>query len=57
LTTRGSDFELTIGQDLSIGYLGHSETAVRLYFQESLTFLLLTTEAAVVLAPAAQKPA
>jgi uncharacterized linocin/CFP29 family protein len=54
LTTRGGDFELTIGQDLSIGYLGHSETAVRLYFQESITFLLLTTEAAVVLASGTQ---
>ena len=55
LTTRGGDFELTIGQDISIGYIGHSETTVRLYFQETLTFRLLTTEAAVVLAPQAQK--
>jgi uncharacterized linocin/CFP29 family protein len=51
LTTRGGDFELTIGQDISIGYLSHSETAVRLYLQETITFLLLTTEAAVSLAP------
>jgi uncharacterized linocin/CFP29 family protein len=51
LTTRGGDFELTIGQDLSIGYLSHSETTVRLYLQETITFLLLTAEAAVVLAP------
>jgi uncharacterized linocin/CFP29 family protein len=57
LTTRGGDFELTIGQDISIGYLSHSETTVRLYFQETMTFLLLTTEAAVVLAPEAQKSA
>ena len=57
LTTRGGDFELTIGQDISIGYLSHSETTVRLYFQETITFLLLTTEAAVVLAPEAQKSA
>jgi uncharacterized linocin/CFP29 family protein len=53
LTTRGGDFDLTIGQDISIGYLGHSETTVRLYFQETITFLMLTTEAVVVLAPAA----
>lgn len=53
LTTRGGDFELDIGQDLSIGYLGHSETEVELYLQESFTFRLLTTEAAVALvAPA-----
>jgi uncharacterized linocin/CFP29 family protein len=51
LTTRGGDFALHIGQDISIGYLSHSETVVRLYFQETFTFLLLTTEAAVVLAP------
>jgi len=50
LTTRGGDFELDIGQDLSIGYLSHSETAVELYLQESFTFRLLTTEAAVALA-------
>jgi uncharacterized linocin/CFP29 family protein len=51
LTTRGGDFELHIGQDISIGYLSHTETAVRLYLQETFTFLLLTGEAAVVLAP------
>src|SRR6266403_1650292 len=51
LTTRGGDFELHIGQDISIGYLSHTETAVRLYLQESFTFLPLTAEAAVVLAP------
>jgi uncharacterized linocin/CFP29 family protein len=51
LTTRGGDFDLQIGQDVSIGYLGHTDSAVRLYLQETLTFLLLTTEAAVVLTP------
>ena len=51
LTTRGGDFELDIGQDASIGYLSHSDTAVHLYLQETFTFRLLTTEAAVALAP------
>jgi uncharacterized linocin/CFP29 family protein len=51
LTTRGGDFELTIGQDTAIGYSSHSDTAVHLYLQESFTFRLLTTEAAVALAP------
>jgi uncharacterized linocin/CFP29 family protein len=55
LSTRGGDFELDIGQDISIGYLSHSPTAVELYFQESFTFRLLTTEASVVLAPGAKK--
>ena len=52
LSTRSGDFELDIGQDISIGYTSHSGTSVELYFQESFTFRLLTTEAAVVLAPA-----
>ena len=51
LTTRGGDFELSIGQDISIGYLSHSEATVRLYRQQTFTFLLLTAEAVVVLAP------
>ena len=54
LTTRGGDFELHIGQDISIGYLGHTETVVRLYLQETFTFLVLTAEAAVMLASAEQ---
>jgi uncharacterized linocin/CFP29 family protein len=49
LTTRGGDFELSLGQDISIGYLTHTDTAVRLYLQESFTFRLLTGEASVVL--------
>src|ERR1700751_945800 len=53
LSTRGGDFDLHIGQDVSIGYLNHTDKVVRLYLQETLTFLLLTTEAAVALAPPA----
>jgi uncharacterized linocin/CFP29 family protein len=53
LTTRGGDFDLHIGQDISIGYLSHDDKTVRLYLQETLTFLLLTSEAAVALAPPA----
>jgi uncharacterized linocin/CFP29 family protein len=49
LTTRGGDFDLRIGQDVSIGYSSHTETSVRLYLQETFTFLLLTTEAAVAM--------
>jgi uncharacterized linocin/CFP29 family protein len=52
LTTRGGDFDLQIGQDVSIGYSSHTDSVVRLYLQETMTFLLLTTEAAVALAPA-----
>jgi uncharacterized linocin/CFP29 family protein len=49
LTTRGGDFELSIGQDVSIGYLSHTDAVVRLYLQETFTFRVLTSEAAVVL--------
>ncbi|WP_456847059.1 family 1 encapsulin nanocompartment shell protein [Cellulomonas sp. P5_C6] len=49
LSTRGGDYELHLGQDLSIGYLSHDATSVQLYFQESLTFIVQTSEAGVVL--------
>lgn len=51
LSGRGGDFELSLGQDISIGYISHSETTVKLYLQESFTFRVLTTEACVALAP------
>jgi uncharacterized linocin/CFP29 family protein len=51
LTTRGGDFGLYLGQDVSIGYLSHTDAVVRLYLQETFTFLLLTSEAAVALSP------
>jgi uncharacterized linocin/CFP29 family protein len=53
LTTRGGDFALHIGQDVSIGYDSHTDSAGRVYLQETFTFLFLTSEAAVALAPAA----
>jgi uncharacterized linocin/CFP29 family protein len=51
VTTRGGDFDLRIGQDISIGYLSHTDTQVRLYLQETFTFRYLTSEAAVALTP------
>ncbi|MBO3746808.1 bacteriocin family protein [Streptosporangiaceae bacterium NEAU-GS5] len=47
ITTRGGDFELRLGQDLSIGYDSHDADTIRLYFQETFTFLAYTSEAAV----------
>ena len=55
LTTRGGDFDVHIGQDVSIGYLSHTDSIVRLYLQETLTFLMLTSEAAVAIAPTDKK--
>jgi len=58
LTTRGGDFGLYIGEDVSIGYLNHDDKTVRLYLEETFTFLLLTTEASVALtAPEAKAKA
>jgi uncharacterized linocin/CFP29 family protein len=56
LTTRGGDFELNIGQDVSIGYLSHTDSIVRLYLQESFTFRVLTSEASVALSPSSKHP-
>jgi uncharacterized linocin/CFP29 family protein len=52
LSTRGGDYELHVGQDISIGYLSHTDDTVRLYLQETFTFLPLTSEASVVLGSA-----
>ncbi|WP_031077970.1 family 1 encapsulin nanocompartment shell protein [Streptomyces sp. NRRL WC-3742] len=49
LSARGGDFELFLGQDVSLGYLSHDTDSVRLYLQESLTFRVYTGEAAVAL--------
>lgn len=50
ISQRGGDFELSVGQDFSIGYLEHDTERVRLYIEESFTFLILTEQAAVPLA-------
>lgn len=58
LSTRGGDFELTVGRDWSIGYLDHSAASVNLYLLQSFTFQVLAAEAAVPLAYlASAKPA
>jgi uncharacterized linocin/CFP29 family protein len=49
LSVRGGDFLLDSGQDLSVGYEGHDEEAVRLYLEESFSFRVATPEAAVAL--------
>lgn len=49
VTTRGGDFDLQMGQDLSIGYLSHDAESVQLYFQESFAFRSNTDEASVSL--------
>ena len=55
LTMRGGDFELNIGQDVSIGYLSHTDAVVRLYLQETFTFRVLTSEASVAISPTSKR--
>jgi uncharacterized linocin/CFP29 family protein len=56
LSQRGDDFELVVGQDLSIGYTDHDAESVGLYLEESLTFRAAGPEAAVALAYADEPP-
>ena len=51
VTTRGGDFELRLGQDVSIGYVSHTDSEVALYLQETFAFRVLTSEASVALSP------
>jgi uncharacterized linocin/CFP29 family protein len=47
LSVRGGDFVLDSGEDLSIGYLDHDATSVRLYLEESFSFHVVESDAAV----------
>jgi uncharacterized linocin/CFP29 family protein len=47
MSLRGDDFKLTVGQDVSIGYLSHDQHTVKLYLEETFTFRVLGPEAAV----------
>ena len=49
LSMRGGDFSLDSGQDLSIGYRGHDADEVELYLEESFSFRVTETDAAVAL--------
>jgi uncharacterized linocin/CFP29 family protein len=47
LSQRGGDFELTLGQDFSLGYRSDDADAVDLFIEESVSFRVNTPEAAV----------
>ena len=47
ISLRGGDYELTVGQDLSVGYAHHEKHEVELYLTESFTFRVLESAAAV----------
>lgn len=52
LSMADGNFELTLGQDFSIGYASHDRESVELYLTESFTFRVLQPNAAVRLTPA-----
>jgi len=54
-STRGGDFVLTLGQDLSVGYASHDKERVELYITESFMFRVLDPQAAVPLKISATK--
>lgn len=47
ISTRGDDFKLILGQDLSLGYELRIENKIRLFFTETFTFHIKTPEAIV----------
>jgi uncharacterized linocin/CFP29 family protein len=57
LSTRGGDFELVVGQDFAVGYARDDGPNVELYLQESITFRVLTPDAAVPLRYASRNEA
>ncbi len=51
LSHRGGDYQLSVGQDLAVGYAGHDKDTVYLYITESFAFRVLERTAAVYLKP------
>lgn len=49
MSTRGGDYTLTVGQDLSVGYAHHDKDQVELYLTEGFTFTVIEPAAAVPL--------
>jgi uncharacterized linocin/CFP29 family protein len=49
ISLRGGDFELTLGQDIALGYDAHGADQVKLFLTESFTFRVIEPAAAVVL--------
>ncbi len=49
LSVRGGDFELTVGEDVAVGYRSHDREHVELRIEETVAFRVHTPEAAVAL--------
>lgn len=52
VSTAEGNFQLTVGQDFSVGYASHDRDQVELYLTESFTFRVLEPKGAVRLDPA-----
>jgi uncharacterized linocin/CFP29 family protein len=49
VSQRGGDFELTLGQDVAVGFETHTNGTARLFLTESFTFRIIEPAAVVVL--------
>jgi uncharacterized linocin/CFP29 family protein len=49
LSQRGGDYEVTTGQDFSLGYRSHTADTVHLYLEETMTFGLHGPEAGIAM--------
>lgn len=47
ISLRGDDYVLTLGEDLSVGYLSHDADRVTLYLEETLAFHVASPEAGI----------
>jgi uncharacterized linocin/CFP29 family protein len=55
MSTRGGDYELTVGQDFSVGYANSDREKVELYITETFTFRVLEDRAAIFIRYPAKK--
>jgi uncharacterized linocin/CFP29 family protein len=53
VSERGGDFELHLGQDISLGFEGHDTKKVKLFYTESFTYQIHGPEAVRILQPTA----
>ena len=52
VSAAAGNFELTVGQDFSVGYASHDRDKVELYLAETFTFRVLEPKGSVRLNPA-----
>jgi len=50
-TTRGGDFLITVGGDLTVGYRAHDDTSIHLFCVETISAQLMTPKAVCIIRP------